>query len=390
MNDGSIEVEIRLKENAEAARAAGERMGKNVEEGVNKGMSKEEASRLASAMRRPLTEWPEDEARKKRRERIERLADMEREWDRRRKIVEEERIRKIIEPVPPPLPKKPKPATFTGAGLSALSATGIPYLSTMVRAIFSPVGAAAAGVSLAFMALRMTVDRVNQAMAEARRNYAATLRSGGLPLGYVTQRRNLAEIIGVGEEDVWSYGGAVKYVSEMTAVATASLARNAKELTAGKWAADALSLSFRGLWAEFATAFVPLSVRVKDGLRTIVDGFTELLGRINEWRKSYPAVGQAIERSMATMLPAGLNWIYAFGKHRGSAPEPTVGYHRLPGSHLERVGLGIAIGTGGPLPEKQTAENTRKMVNLLEIAVEVLRATSPALRFAIQRTNNSQ
>ena len=158
---------------------------------------------------------------------------------------EEERARRTAEHksafqslVPPKLvPPKLAPAVGGGGGgigttgLSALSVSGIPYVSTVARAVIHPMGAAAAAAGISLLALAKAAHSTMQEFENARRLYARQLQSGAMPGGFVAMRGSLARVMGVGESEVYQYGRAVQYLSARLASATTIQTRVNRELT---------------------------------------------------------------------------------------------------------------------------------------------------------------
>lgn len=296
----------------------------------------------------------------------------------------------------PPLLKQ-QAAGLTGGGwpprgLSALSASGIPYFSTLARAIFTPFGAAIAG-------LATTVLGLNKAMQDARHLYAKSLTSGGLPFAFVAQRSAIASVLGVGEREVFHFGQSVSVLAGKLHWASKTMAETVRTNTMVAW-------NFKVAWENVSASF-----------STLVDELSPMLNKIAEMTskaaqgtgEAVKTISEAVRAQMEKGSPAaefakqwGLEikdrkpWedksvpIWRFQSTGGvdvsakvmekyrrdfseqikliwnkdKAPPAEAFANRYKTSPWERMGL--VLGSIGNSPMQETAKNTRKMVTLLE------------------------
>jgi len=228
-------------------------------------------------------------------------------------------------------------AKFTG-GLAAL------------RVAFGLVSYA---VSMVIGALKMLV--LNAAEA-ARKMYAAALQSGGLPVGFIARRNILAEVLGVGEQDVWQYGKAIQAVDLSVRKSTDTLARNNKVLTGVGWQTSALGIAFRALWSEIALGLAPIT-------SILIAGFTGLAWILTDLFRA------------ANLLMLPFRKLLEMMHIMIKVPTPTASAGRYPTSTFERQGL-VVGSIGGGSPAMQTAKNTAKTSTLLEKILQVFRKGS--------------
>jgi hypothetical protein len=273
-----------------------------------------------------------------------------------------------------------------------LSASGIPYFSTLARAIFTPFGAAIAG-------LATTVLGLNKAMQDARHLYAKSLTSGGLPFAFVAQRSAIASVLGVGEREVFHFGQSVSVLAGKLHWASKTMAETVRTNTMVAW-------NFKVAWENVSASF-----------STLVDELSPMLNKIAEMTsKAAQGTGEAVktisEEVRAQMEKAGpaaefaKRWgleiknrepwedksvpIWRFQSTGGAdvsakvmekyrrdfseqikliwnkdkAPPAEAFANRYKTSPWERMGL--VLGTMGNNPQQETAKNTGKTVQLLQ------------------------
>lgn len=239
------------------------------------------------------------------------------------------------------------------SGLSALSASGVPYIGTLARAMFNPVSAVAAALALSFVALKKVVDEYGN----AAKLYAKGLQSGGLPMGFLAHRQSLAQVIGVGEAEVFRYGKAVRYLNDQLAWSTSVFASTNRELTATNWGFGVLGKNFHALMSVIAEDIAP-------HVRMLTSAFSDLFETIGRFLQS--GMGKAIlDHFWEPLKIAAVLSKSAVGTSKigGAAPELSSSFRRLQTSSWERMGL--VLGMGGQNYAQQTAQNTRQAVALL-------------------------
>lgn len=257
-------------------------------------------------------------------------------------------------PVIPPPPKVAQSAasgvSFSRSGLSALSASGIPYVSTLARAVFSPLGAAAAASAVSLMAFRHAIN-------EATSMYAKVLRSGGLPGGFVAKRSALASIIGVGEEEVIKYGTAIRYLNDKVAWSSKVIAETTNDLASLGWGFGVVGQDIKALVAQIISELAPM-------LRQVLDSLHEVLKFVGKWGSM---LGKVIQEAMIIALKTAFSNSIIVGAiidvfrgwktDPGAAPTASVNMNQMPASAWERMGLIIGNDNVHSAAER-TAKNT--------------------------------
>lgn len=295
--------------------------------------------------------------------------------------------------VPPKIVSSKAPTTAGGAGgppagLSALSAMGIPYVSTLARAAFTPWGIAIASAAVGLMAFKKAVRETAEAAERARQLYAKALSSGGLPLGFIAQRSNLARIMGVGEREVYGYAAAFTYLNEKVRWASRIQAETVRPLTALSWEWKILRMNLEATFSAIAVDAAPILQKFAQNLQLFVQGLRNTAFMVTELVRNSPT-GRVTD--MATRGGSALNAFVAaiargattgaafraareaasspYGANVNQAPMPAAMANRTPGSMWERMGL--VVGAGGPSPAQRTAQHTGQMVVLLNRLVQM-------------------
>lgn len=304
------------------------------------------------------------------------------------------------------------PAVPMGGGAGAAGAAAGGY-----------VAVAMAALTAVMAGLNKTIEKMNEQIRQARAQYAKQLMSGGMPGAFTQQRSSLANILGVSERDVFAFGNAVAYVSEMTKISNAVLAENTRVLAATSWHQAALGQSMDAAWSEVAATFAPVIQKASDLVRQLVDFATEsgiVAGAFQAMADGMQIVIKAFEftgvvmagvvfaiasvrEAFVTMLyhihiaivnmaakigvelsgPDG-NDVVAAHKAANSAkknldekwdkfnnwkpdeaPGAMASSKRMASSPWERMGLVLGIGGAGNY-QKQTADNTKRMAKILE------------------------
>ncbi len=344
---------------------------------------------LASSVKGlPATSMEKDNADKeaqKKRERAARNAKLD-EKDRQREEAEEEKHRRKRQ---------------------AALAQMIPQIAVLYAAIKS---------------LQKVFQELASAADTARKNYAKILQSGGMAGGFVIQRAQLAEIIGVSDQQVMQYGQAIAYLNEKLEFSHKIFTDTNQTLTALSWHFKILEQNTHAMWASLANDAAPAIHMLIDALdqfvKYIVEHRKTILGLIG-WNtetpeqtrrrldldffsKNYitameplmemdPFSGETpeeyIERFrktfgtrsrgatelvakesgvapvIAKMLTTWLHEAMPKAMEAPKAPAVAASLNRLPASNWERMGL--IIGPGGAIDHaKRTADNTTKLVQL--------------------------
>ena len=250
-----------------------------------------------------------------------------------------------------------------------------------VAATATKVAGALAGVMVALglvqYAFRHTIGRImdlSRAMmahfaraAEAgRAMYAKQLQSGGLPGGFVAGRSLMAEMLGVGENEIMRYGNAVAYLNEKIRFAQGVYVKTTPALASAAWELKALNNDLKAIAMLVAAEFAPAMRQIVYALRQIIEfvggSFAKGLAAAFKW---------ALESAIRTVAGhAGVIAYKTVQKHiggkidPGTAPAIQASSARMPASAWEKMGLVLATSGRGPM--QKVAENTGKTARILE------------------------
>ena len=294
------------------------------------------------------------------------------------------------------------------------------------------IGGAAGGIagvvaqaigSLIRMMAQAIKNAVVSAFREAASMYSKQLVSGGLTGGLIARRSLLAEVIGVGERDVWQYGKAVEYLNDKLRLSANEITKNVRTITAVTWSWRLMNINMRAFFSQIAAGLAPAAKQFADLTSAIIEflresGFASI--GLYVWRTALHALNVAIVAVAAATeslinffitLKDAMQWVLTGGKSdfsksnagwaaigklleslsRASStskvPEASVSYNRLQASPWERMGLVIGAG-GGSNPLRATERNTRMTVAVLkEIKAAVLGRTGSPPRLAAVGVN---
>lgn len=213
-------------------------------------------------------------------------------------------------------------------------------------------------------ALRTLTNAINRSASL----YAKTLQSGGMPLGFMAQRQGLANVLGVGEQEVWHYGDAVKSLNERLRFSSQINAQANRNLTSAAWSMRILGEDLKALGTYGANQAAP-------GIRKTANALSFIIQKIGK-----TTMDGLLETSKATanLMSGGslytsgkfTNWLakkmgMTDGEADKPAPLPTVSSKRMQSSPWERMGMVIGHGAGGH-PLKATERNTRSAAQTLK------------------------
>lgn len=137
---------------------------------------------------------------------------------------------------------------FKGKNFSGLSVSGIPYISTLARAITTPFGMATAAVGLSLMALRKAIHAATET-AERMAKLSASSFLAGRPLGLMTRASAIGQAFGVSAQEAMTLMWAVNGLNERFAKTSATLTKMAGTLTSYEIKTTAAGGAFRALTA---------------------------------------------------------------------------------------------------------------------------------------------
>ena len=249
------------------------------------------------------------------------------------------------------------PPSVTGVAGGAGAAGGSAPAAGAGMALAAPLGLAALVVGtlvVELMLFKKAIKITFEQMEKSRALYAKSLTSGGLPLGFTAHRGKLAEIIGVGEEDVLQYGDAVKYLSSQIERSTGIIADATPELTSLSWEWRVLKTDMEALKASLGKMLAPAIRGVIYMLHQMVQGLLRVMEFINK-----------VNQYALNLVRTVRGWFGGKKHEQGPAPAPAASAKRMEPSSWERMGFVLGIG-GGNSPQVETAKNTKKMANLLE------------------------
>ena len=197
--------------------------------------------------------------------------------------------------------------------------------------------------------LRKAFHELSAAVENARNLYAKQLRSGGMAAGFVTQRAQLAEVIGVGEKEVYQYGMAIGYLNDRLAFSTKIFTQTTPTLTALSWEWKILEQNMKAIWSSVASDIAPAFMVLAQSASLAAKAVEKLKGMFEGLILS-PPFQLALKMAQIAMP---------------KAPEVPISTERMPASAWEKMGLVIGQG-GGVNYARKTAESTAKSAQHLE------------------------
>ena len=230
-----------------------------------------------------------------------------------------------------------------------------PYVASGVLT----VGAVAAGLSL--MALSNVAKTTAAAFDEAKRIYSATLRSGGLPLGMVTQRSAVAKAMGVSMEEMDHYANVVAQVGWKFRHSSEILASTAPALMMASVNMEAVKQEFKALGAVIADSIAPAVNLLAMSLQWLLAGVQALFKAFFDYMMTIPRIFKGVLENLPFV---GDTMKEAFAGLGGGVDTPEASTKRLPASSWEKMGLVIGTGAGANYA-KDTAANTKRIAEIL-------------------------
>lgn len=249
----------------------------------------------------------------------------------------------------------------------AATATKVAGAVAGLRVAFGLVGFVAAHTVGRIMELsRAMMAHFARAAEAGRAMYAKQLQSGGLPGGFVAGRSLMAEMLGVGENEIMRYGNAVAYLNEKIRFAQGVYVQTTPALASAAWELKALNNDLKAIAMLVAAEFAPAMRQIVYALRQIIEfvggSFAKGLAAAFKW---------ALESAIRTVAGhAGVIAYKTAQKHiggkidPGTAPAIQASSARMPASAWEKMGL--VLGTSGRGPMQKVAENTGKTARILE------------------------
>lgn len=149
-------------------------------------------------------------------------------------------------------------------------------------AIFGAAGAAGYGeifvvvksLELVFKILVGSIRKTIEAYDDARKLYAKSLMSG-LGLGFSAKRQNLADVLGVSEQEVIRFGAAWTYLNGRLQFASDTMAKNATPLAGVGWEFKILEKNLQAIWSTIASGLAP-------GFKQLISEFNDFLAALGK------------------------------------------------------------------------------------------------------------
>lgn len=207
------------------------------------------------------------------------------------------------------------------------------------------LGVAAIGVGAALLALKKVVGEMSAAIEDARRTYAKILQSGGMGQAFIVRRQQLAEVLGVSEEQVMQYGAAINYLNVKLNWSTKILTETNPTLTALGWQFKILDQDMKAAWATLANDAAPALMLFAKAIDGIVKSITN------------PKFLEFLSKMAFGTIPTLVGKVIS-ASDSGKAPQVPTSLDRMPASTWEKMGLVIGS-SGGQNHLMKIAANTK-------------------------------
>jgi len=277
-------------------------------------------------------------------------------------------------------------------------------ITSALAAMRVAVGLASWTFNTLLAPLRIFNRAIGEGAESARRLYAKSLSSGGMPLGFTQMRASLAQVLGVGEQEVFQYGKQVAYLNAKLEQGNRVIVRHNLTLTETAWKTSILQNNWKALMTSMVADLAPLKNAITDFLGSTVEKVTTMREKKRDDRARFDAMAKYAQeqglglKAPATFMggPAGdISKAYftkqgkenkeamtAFIKQWKTAtaniPLPETSARRYQTSPWERMGLVIGMGAADN-PARKTALNTAKMVEQLNRMIEITQRTKPEM-----------
>lgn len=196
--------------------------------------------------------------------------------------------------------------------------------------------------------------------------YSKQLQSGGLPGGFVAGRSLMAEMLGVGENEVMRYGNAVAYLNEKIRFAQGVYVQTTPALASASYELRALNNDLKAIAMLIAAEFAPAIRQVVFAFRQVIEfvGGTFAKGLAAAFKRAFELAIQHVGGHGALIAYKTAQKFIGDKIDPGTAPAVQASSARMPASPWEKMGL--VLGTGTFSPMKKVAENTGKTARILE------------------------
>lgn len=228
------------------------------------------------------------------------------------------------------------------------------------------------GMNIALLAVvaeleivKAAVDKFGEAVSRGAQAYSRNISSGGLGLAFTVKRSALADVLGVGEQDVYNYASAFGNLNERLAIGTNAIISTAPELASVAHAWRIFQYDMDALVSQLAVTMAPM-------IRRMITALDDLVKMGIYFAKTFPqVVKDAFMGAIAVMTQP---WVATFlsaasvgmkEKDPGPAPSVNPNTNRLASSMWEKMGL-VVKGTREISAADRTARNTDQMVRELQ------------------------
>jgi hypothetical protein len=293
---------------------------------------------------------------------------------------------------PPVIPKKQKSQSVSGGGSGGGAMSGLMQAAAIGvgTLIGGPIGAAVAGIltkvhpvaratAAAMFILRRAVQETGRALEDARQTYVKAVGSG-MGLGMQAFRGTLARVIGVSENEIFTFGDAIQKFSEKLRMSREVIKATTPELAYA-------SMNWNVMMENVKAAFEAWVVK----LTPVVNLISDLVSKFAALAIVLAQVAGAIQNvihMLAVSLQAFAGWfgpgaggvagIASFIERitrRGAANGELTSQtwmHQMRASPWERMGLVVGA-AGGRNYNRETAHNTMRISQQMQIFLEVMR-----------------
>lgn len=233
-------------------------------------------------------------------------------------------------------------------------------------------GAVVLGLVVAFKALQKAVKGTMDAFEQARTLYAKALTGGGLGLQFTQRRASLANILGVGEKEVYQFGQAVMYLTPQIAWANNIIAKTTTTLTGVGWQFKILENDAHALFATIGAQAAPALISFSQSLAEIIKQMTDWVDKHQKYVQFVAELPNALAYAVG-IGPDGKTIAQRENANsKNPVPQPLAFMKQIQASAWEHLGL-VVGGIGGASPAQETARNTKQTADGVK---QLVQATS--------------
>ena len=257
-----------------------------------------------------------------------------------------------------------------GQSLMAGVGLGVPGLGAIAGlAQLNPVAAVlAATFRIVTAEAKFVAREFHRAAEQARSQYSKSLTSG-FGTSFTINRSLLAKTIGVSEDEVYQFGGAVGFLNQRLELASKTMAEANLTLTASAWNASILETDFEALRMKMAQDVAPainiLTVALDELVKMTIRNSETIIAGAAKFGLTLAIQNNPVLRYAAAVIGSAIDKNGGIGgAGQMQAPPPVAFMKQMKASQWERMGLVIGSG-GGTNYGQKTAENTKATATLL-------------------------